>query len=139
MGKKHDPGVNPSSPRWGGDVAAPSRLAEQKRQAILHAAATLFNERGFQGTSLADVAERLGVTKQALYYYFKDKQTLLFACHLRISRVARVSASQRSSHSRWRPQASEALAFNRPVACLRMCTRQLFRHPETTPIAVAIG
>src|SRR3989475_10314909 len=36
---------------------------EAKRQAVLQAAAQLFNERGFSATSLDDIAARLGVSK----------------------------------------------------------------------------
>ncbi|WP_286186586.1 TetR/AcrR family transcriptional regulator, partial [Acidovorax cavernicola] len=42
---------------------------EAKRQAVLSAAAQLFNERGFHATSLDDIAARLGVSKPTLYYY----------------------------------------------------------------------
>ena len=40
-------------------------------------AARLFAERGFAGTSLQDVADAMGVTRPALYYYVKSKDELL--------------------------------------------------------------
>jgi len=46
----------------------------------LHAAAQLFNERGFHATSLDDIAERLHVTKPTLYYYVKSKDDILLEC-----------------------------------------------------------
>ena len=48
-----------------------------KRNAIIREAARAFNENGFDGTSLDAVADRLGVTKKALYYYIKNKQEIL--------------------------------------------------------------
>lgn len=57
---------------------------EAKRLAILAAAAKIFNERGYHLTSMADVAEALGVSKPFLYYYLKDKEDILYQC----SRVA---------------------------------------------------
>ncbi|MES2975154.1 MAG: TetR/AcrR family transcriptional regulator [Pseudomonadota bacterium] len=51
---------------------------------ILSAAAKIFNERGYHGTSVADVAEALGVSKPFLYYYLKNKDDILFEC----SRIA---------------------------------------------------
>jgi AcrR family transcriptional regulator len=63
-------------------------VQEQKRRAIVEAAAALFNEYGYKGTALADVSDRLGLTKQAIYYYYKDKQSLLFACSLEAHRGA---------------------------------------------------
>ena len=51
-----------------------------KRNAVLRAAAQLFNEFGYHKTSLAMVAERLKVTKPTLYYYVKNKEEILFEC-----------------------------------------------------------
>jgi AcrR family transcriptional regulator len=53
---------------------------EAKRNAVLQAAAQLFNERGFHATSLDDVAEKLNVSKPTLYYYVKNKEEILFEC-----------------------------------------------------------
>jgi AcrR family transcriptional regulator len=53
---------------------------EIKREAVLRAAAQAFNENGFHATSLDDIAEHLGVTKPTLYYYFKNKDEILFEC-----------------------------------------------------------
>ncbi len=72
----------PAKFRWGPGNAAPDEVQEKKRGAILAAAAELFNRNGYMRTSLTDVAQSLALTKAALYYYFKDKQSLLFACSL---------------------------------------------------------
>jgi AcrR family transcriptional regulator len=40
-------------------------------------AAKLFAERGFAGTSLQDIADAMGITRPALYYYVKSKDDLL--------------------------------------------------------------
>ncbi len=45
---------------------------------ILDAAVTLFAERGYEATTMQDVAARVGMTAPALYYYFDSKQALLF-------------------------------------------------------------
>jgi TetR/AcrR family transcriptional regulator len=49
---------------------------EEVEGAILREAVRLFAERGFEGTSIADVAERAGLSKQNLMYYFPSKQAL---------------------------------------------------------------
>ncbi len=54
-----------------------------KKEAVLAEASALFNERGYHATSLADVAERLGFTKTALYHYIKNKNELLYQTYLR--------------------------------------------------------
>jgi len=51
-----------------------------KREAVLRAAAQVFNEKGFQSTNLDEVAERLNVTKPTLYYYVHSKDEILFEC-----------------------------------------------------------
>jgi AcrR family transcriptional regulator len=53
---------------------------QTKRDAVLRMAAQSFNEKGFHATSLDDVAARLNVTKPTLYYYFKNKEEILFEC-----------------------------------------------------------
>ncbi len=49
------------------------------QQDILQAAVEEFAARGYRGTNLINVAERLGVTRQALYYYFPRKHDMLKA------------------------------------------------------------
>lgn len=48
-----------------------------QRNTVLKAAAKLFAERGFGGTSLGDVAKDLKISRPALYYYFSSKQEIL--------------------------------------------------------------
>ena len=58
-------------------------------QRILDVALDLFIEQGFDGTSLRQIAERLGVTKAALYYHFESKDDILMALHLRLHEFGR--------------------------------------------------
>ncbi|MCE9650066.1 MAG: TetR/AcrR family transcriptional regulator [Parvibaculum sp.] len=51
-----------------------------KREAVLAAAAQVFSESGYHRASLDEVARMLNVTKPTLYYYFKNKEAMLFAC-----------------------------------------------------------
>ena len=50
---------------------------EESIESVLDAARLLFVSRGYQATSTADIARRAGLTKGALYFYFKDKQALV--------------------------------------------------------------
>jgi AcrR family transcriptional regulator len=54
------------------------------RQRILDVALGLFTEQGYDGTSLRQIAEKLGVTKAALYYHFESKNDILLALHMRL-------------------------------------------------------
>ncbi len=50
---------------------------ENTRARILNAARLLFWERGYEGTSLADVAGRTGANLGSVYYFFRTKEDLL--------------------------------------------------------------
>ena len=55
-----------------------------KQEQILEAAIKRFSHFGIQKTNLAEIAEDLGISKPALFYYFSDKQTLIAAVQERI-------------------------------------------------------
>ncbi len=54
-----------------------------QRDRMLKAAASCFNQKGYSGTSLKDVARHLGLTDAALYYYVKNKEELVYQCYLK--------------------------------------------------------
>ncbi|MFD7020323.1 MULTISPECIES: helix-turn-helix domain-containing protein [unclassified Streptomyces] len=49
------------------------------RQRIQDVALELFGEQGYEKTSLREIAERLDVTKAALYYHFKTKEDIIIS------------------------------------------------------------
>ncbi|MFD5468757.1 ScbR family autoregulator-binding transcription factor [Kitasatospora sp. NPDC127059] len=53
--------------------------AERTREQILHCAARIFAERGYQQTSIKDVADEVAMTKGAVYFHFPNKQALAVA------------------------------------------------------------
>lgn len=65
---------------WNGEIASREELRDRKRRAALRVASRLFNEKGYHATSLDEIADRIGVTKTALYYYFRNKEELLYQC-----------------------------------------------------------
>lgn len=64
------------------------------RERILDAALDLFLEKGFDKTSLREIAEKLGFTKAALYYHFESKDDIFMALHLRLHQLAHVGMAQ---------------------------------------------
>lgn len=52
-------------------------MADDTRTRIQAVALELFTEQGYDATSLREIAERLGVTKAALYYHFKSKEEIV--------------------------------------------------------------
>ncbi len=62
---------------------------ELQKDRMLRAAARCFNEKGYSGSSLKDVANILGLTDAALYYYVRNKEELVYLCYLRAGDVGR--------------------------------------------------
>ena len=56
------------------------RARDEKRDAVLRTAVQLFLEQGYHRATLNEVAERLNITKPALYNYFRSKEEILFEC-----------------------------------------------------------
>lgn len=50
-----------------------------RREQIIDVATGLFRQKGYHATSLDDIADAIGFTKPAIYYYFKSKDDILFA------------------------------------------------------------
>jgi AcrR family transcriptional regulator len=57
------------------------RDRDAKKEAVLRTAVRLFLERGYWHTSLNDVAEKLNITKPALYHYFHNKEEIYLECY----------------------------------------------------------
>jgi AcrR family transcriptional regulator len=57
---------------------APGKARDTKRE-IHRAALELFSSRGYDKTSLREIAEQVGITKASLYYHYSSKQELLKA------------------------------------------------------------
>ncbi len=64
---------------------------ELQKDRMLRAAARCFNEKGYSGSSLKDVATILGLTDAALYYYVRNKKELVYLCYVRAAEVGRES------------------------------------------------
>ncbi len=56
------------------------RDRDAKREAVLRTAVELFLEQGYHRATLNEVAERLNITKPAIYNYFRGKDDILFEC-----------------------------------------------------------
>jgi AcrR family transcriptional regulator len=60
---------------------AKAAAASDRRTEILKSAAAAFRHRGYHGASVDEIASALEMTKGNLYYYFRNKEEILFACH----------------------------------------------------------
>lgn len=75
----------------------------ERRDQILFGAAQLFVERGYAGTSVRDIAERVGLMPGSVYHYFQAKEDLFLAVHQEGFRqlTARVSEVIRRGGNPW--------------------------------------
>src|SRR5215475_952845 len=58
-------------------------LKDDRREAILRSVANVLRNSRLSSLTIKQVADELGMTKGNLYYYFKDKQDILYHCHMR--------------------------------------------------------
>lgn len=70
-------------------AATPPQTARylEKREAILDAAARLFNEQGVRGATLAGIAGSVGLVTNSVTYYYRKKEDLATACFQRAIEV----------------------------------------------------
>ena len=73
-------------PKEARTVAAPrptssSRKSERRREEIMIAATKVMNARTYALATMTEIAAALDLRDASLYYYFKSKQALAFACH----------------------------------------------------------
>src|SRR6266571_385830 len=59
----------------------PAVRAQSTRVQILQSAAAAFRKLGYHGATVEQIAAALRMKKGNLYYYFRNKEDILFACH----------------------------------------------------------
>jgi AcrR family transcriptional regulator len=59
------------------------KMAKKKNE-ILRSASSIIAEKGYDKTTMEEIAAQLLMTKGSMYYYFKNKEELLFECHMMI-------------------------------------------------------
>lgn len=66
--------------KWNNAVQSREEQNQKKRHAVLLAGAKLFCDKGYERTSLDDIADELNITKRTIYYYVQSKDEILFEC-----------------------------------------------------------
>jgi AcrR family transcriptional regulator len=70
-GKSENPSKSASAPQ-----AAPVKRRRVRKEEIVAEATRLFAERGYEGASMGDLAERVGLRKASLFHHFPSKEVL---------------------------------------------------------------
>jgi AcrR family transcriptional regulator len=68
---------------------ASDQAGTSTREKILDVALDLFTDQGFDGTSMREIAGRLGITKPSIYYHFASKEEILLALHMRVHELSK--------------------------------------------------
>ena len=119
-----------------------------RREELTRIAARLFAEQGYQGTSLADLAEELGVQKPSLYHHIDSKEDLLWevasdgarAFHAALDARPGGRARGRADPARAAraPRASSpASSTSRPSSCASGATSRASGTSASSPSAAA--
>ncbi|WP_370229501.1 TetR/AcrR family transcriptional regulator [Cognatishimia sp.] len=69
-------------------------LRMRKVDYIRQVASDQFNRKGFDATSLDDVADIIGISKPSIYYYYKNKSELLLDCYTRTLDICEALADE---------------------------------------------
>lgn len=77
-------GENRLTKKRGGDTSSAKKkpvAPDNRRRALLNAAAKAFAKRGFEGASMRDIATDVGMLSGSVYYHFASKDALLLAVY----------------------------------------------------------
>jgi AcrR family transcriptional regulator len=103
------------------------------RERILDVALELFMDKGYDKTSLREIAERMGFTKAALYYHFASKSDMLIALHLRLHALLEDALDELgdgpTSIAAWEEFLNEAIdkiEANRPLFAMHQRNQSAF-------------
>jgi AcrR family transcriptional regulator len=75
------------------------RDPDGKKEAVLLTAVQIFIAKGYRQTSLDDVAQKLRITKPALYYYFHNKEEIYLECYRRGISLTQQSLERIHAHA----------------------------------------
>ena len=106
--------VSPDAPRRRGRPPGRSVQGHETRQLLYQTAITMIAERGWQETTLRDVASTAGVSVGLLYRYFPSKRAVVLALYDELSADLAVRAAQ-IRPGRWRARFFDALKMSLDV------------------------
>lgn len=105
-------------PRWEPDA----------RERLVSAALHLFSEQGFDDTTVAEIADRAGLTKSTFFRYFPDKRDVLTAGQETLSRLFVEGISEAPADAT--PLTAVAAGLERAAGAMRPFNRELAPHMQ---------
>ena len=102
-------------------------MAEDTKKRILETALELFAQRGYLGTSMSDIAQRLGISKAALYKHYTGKQEILDQIAARMNQMDYERAAEYEMPET-EPDGFAEAYMHTPVGKIRAYSRAQFDH-----------
>jgi TetR/AcrR family transcriptional regulator of autoinduction and epiphytic fitness len=121
-------------PQESSPVAAPQRLTDRKRQAIVQAAIEAFRAQGFDATSMDRIAADAGVSKRTVYNHFPSKDALF--AEILVQLWSKAAALDEQAYAPTQPLRTQLLALMQQK--LRMLEDEHFVDLARVAIAEAI-
>lgn len=105
-----------------GNAAAPKReRAPYDRETVLAIAVALFNERGYEATSMGILAEKLGISKTAIYHHVDSKEQLFeLALDIALGSLETVLTRIENSHGGPQEKLEYAIRGSIQVVCYKL-------------------
>src|ERR1700733_12017661 len=109
-------GYHEGGPRWEPDA----------RERLAHAALQLFSEKGYDDTTVAEIADRAGLAKSTFFRYFPDKRDVLAAGQETLAKLFVDGISQAPADAT--PLTAVAAGLERAAEAMRPFNRELAPH-----------
>jgi TetR/AcrR family transcriptional regulator, ethionamide resistance regulator len=113
---------------------APPSRGDGRRDQILDAAETLFEVAGYDALTMAAIAQRVGITRPSLYFYFDSKQAVMTALVQRsIDRLTAMPIVESEAETReivHGALAATALRWREETAVMRFAAQHSYDVPE---------
>ena len=109
-------------------------MAGDTKKRILETALELFAQSGYLGTSMSDIAKRLGITKAALYKHYAGKQEILDSIVEQMDRMD-YERAEKYEMPEARPDGSAEEYLRVPVERIRAYSEAQFRHWTEEPFS----
>lgn len=98
--------------------------SEQRQAQILKHAVELFNRQGYSNTSLDDIAKAVGISREGIYYYFKNRSQILLAI-VKPQAEAIIEGFRQIAESDRDPREKLYLAVLNHLGCLDMTAPEM--------------
>jgi AcrR family transcriptional regulator len=113
-----------------------SKTPLDRRNEFIQAARVLFNEKGFENTSIDDIVARVGVAKGLFYYYFDSKEKILDILFARLQDEieSAIAGAMEKKGLNAIERFNELMAAKREVACRSATLLAYFRQDRNKAV-----